>query len=199
MIARAGVPDLDCVVLRSRRNVAFRRAPSGVNNEFLVTIQNRQRTTCRDLPQYDLRPRATHGEGGDGSCPFRVQSDRKRKAPGWPKRDRQAERGDLSPRSAVNYDQERAQHVLLQNAKLKVQLRLQKGELLPKEEACRAGAELGSAIRKVVTRIHRLAPSLEGQSTKVIEERLKEEEDGILMQLNMIDSQIEKWEQQKTD
>jgi len=96
--------------------------------------------------------------------------------------------------SSVNYDQERAQHVLLQNAKLKVQLRRQKGELIPAEEVRHLGFELGSAIRKVVTRLHRLAPSLEGQSAQMIEGRLKEEEDGILVQLNLIDEQVTQWE-----
>jgi hypothetical protein len=97
--------------------------------------------------------------------------------------------------AAINYDQERAQHVLLQNAKLKVQLKRQKGELIPAEEVRHLGFELGSAIRKVVTRVHRLAPSLAGQSAEVIEQRLKEEEDGILAQVNIIHEQVRAWEE----
>ncbi len=93
-------------------------------------------------------------------------------------------------RSLVNYDQERAQHIILQNAKLKVELRNLKRELIPVEEVTHLGAELGAAIRKVVTRVHRTAPSLEGQSVAVIEARLKEEEDDILTQLHTLDERL---------
>ncbi|HNQ88399.1 MAG TPA: hypothetical protein PKM73_07295 [Verrucomicrobiota bacterium] len=96
-------------------------------------------------------------------------------------------------RSLVNYDQERAQHIILQNAKLKVELRNLKRELIPVEEVTHLGAELGAAIRKVVTRIHRTAPSLEGQPVPVIESRLKEEEDDILKQLHTLDERLSQW------
>jgi hypothetical protein len=98
-------------------------------------------------------------------------------------------------RSAINYDQERAQHVLLQNAKLKVELRQLKRELIPADEVARVGAELGAAIRKVVTRLHRTAPSLEGHPVATIEARLKEEEDDILKQLHTIDERMKPWQQ----
>jgi hypothetical protein len=98
-------------------------------------------------------------------------------------------------RTLVNYDQERAQHVVLQNAKLKVELRQLKRELIPVEEVTHLGAELGAAIRKVVTRVHRTAPSLEGQSVAVIEARLKEEEDDILKQLHTLDERLNAWQQ----
>jgi hypothetical protein len=98
-------------------------------------------------------------------------------------------------RCRVNYDQERAQHVVLQNAKLKVELRHLKRELLPVEEVTHLGAELGAAIRKVITRLHRTAPSLEGQSVAVIESRLKEEEDDILKQLHTLDERLSAWQQ----
>lgn len=97
-------------------------------------------------------------------------------------------------RTLVNYDQERAQHVVLQNAKLKVELRQLKRELIPVEEVTHLGAELGAAIRKVVTRVHRTAPSLEGQSVAVIEARLKEEEDDILKQLHTLDERLAAWQ-----
>ena len=93
-------------------------------------------------------------------------------------------------RSPINYEQERAQHVLLQNAKLKVQLRQLKGELIPAEEVAHRGRELGSAIRTVITRLHRLAPSLEGHAVTVIETRLKEAEDEILQQLHTLDDRL---------
>jgi len=98
-------------------------------------------------------------------------------------------------RSRTNYDQERAQHVVLQNAKLKVELRSLKRELLPVDEVTHLGAELGAAIRKVITRLHRTAPSLEGQSVAVIETRLKEEEDDILKQLHTLDERLKGWQQ----
>ncbi len=97
-------------------------------------------------------------------------------------------------RSRVNYDQERAQHVVLQNAKLKVELRQLKRELLPVEEVAHLGAELGAAIRKVITRLHRTAPSLEGQSVAMIEARLKEEENDILKQLHTLDETLQAWQ-----
>lgn len=98
-------------------------------------------------------------------------------------------------RQRANYDQERAQHVLLQNAKLKVELRHLKRELIPVDEVTHLGAELGAAIRKVVARLHRTAPSLEGQATPIIEARLKEEEDDILKQLHTLDEQLKAWQQ----
>ena len=98
-------------------------------------------------------------------------------------------------RSPVNYDQERAQHVVLQNAKLKVELRKMRREVIPVEEVPRVGAELGAAIRKVVTRLHRMAPSLVGHPVDVIETRLKEEEDEILKQLHLLHEHLSRWEE----
>lgn len=97
-------------------------------------------------------------------------------------------------RSPLNYEQERAQHVVLQNAKLKVQLRQLKAELIPAEEVAHLGRELGSAIRTVVTRLHRLAPSLDGHAVAVIEERLKQAEDEILQQLHTVDDRLQGWQ-----
>ena len=102
-------------------------------------------------------------------------------------------------RSQVTYDQERAQHVVLQNAKLKVELRQLKRELLPAEDVKQLGAELGAAIRKVLTRLHRLAPSLVGHPVDVIEARLKEEEDGVLTQLHLLDEQLGQWQKASTE
>jgi len=102
-------------------------------------------------------------------------------------------------RSPVNYEQERAQHVVLQNAKLKVQLRELKRQLIPVEEVSHLGAELGSAIRKVLTRLHRIAPSLEGHPVEVIETRLKEEEDEVLKQLHTIDELLTQWQGASSD
>ena len=105
---------------------------------------------------------------------------------------------EIADRSPVNYEQERAQHVVLQNAKLKVQLRQLKRELIPVEEVTHLGAELGSAIRKVVSRLHRVAPALEGLAVAVIEGRLKEEEDEILKQLHTIGDRLGRWQESTT-
>ena len=51
----------------------------------------------------------------------------------------------------------------------------------------------GKAIRKVLTRVHRVAPSLEGRKTDVIEARLKEQEREILTQLQIVDVRLEQW------
>ena len=67
---------------------------------------------------------------------------------------------------------------------MKVQLRELKRQLIPVEEVSHLAAELGSAIRKVLTRLHRIAPSLEGHPVEMIETRLKEEEDEVLKQLH---------------
>ena len=53
---------------------------------------------------------------------------------------------------------------------------------------------MGAAIRKVVTRVHRTAPSLEGQPVPVIEARLKEEEHDILKQLHTLDERLGAWQ-----
>lgn len=65
----------------------------------------------------------------------------------------------------------------------------------PVEEVTRLGGELGAAIRKVVARLHRCAPSLEGQPVTVIEARLKEAEDEILQQLHTLDERLGGWQQ----
>jgi hypothetical protein len=102
------------------------------------------------------------------------------------------ESADNSP---VNYDKERAQQVVLQNAKLKYQIRQLKYELIPAEEVRHLGAELGNAVRKVVLGLHRLAPSLLGQPIEVLEARLKEVEDDILKQFNIIGERIGRWKE----
>ena len=94
----------------------------------------------------------------------------------------------------VNYDQERAQHVVLQNAKLQVEVRRLRREVVPVEDVRRVGAELGAAIRKVVTRLHRVAPSVVGHPVDVVETRLKEEEDEILKQLHLLHEHVGRWE-----
>lgn len=97
-------------------------------------------------------------------------------------------------KTPINYDQERAQNVVLQNAKLKVEIRHLKRELIPVEEVSQLGSELGSAIRTVVSRLHRTAPSLVGHPIEVIETRLKEEEDEVLKQLHTLGERMKEWQ-----
>jgi hypothetical protein len=53
---------------------------------------------------------------------------------------------------------------------------------------------LGSAIGKVVTRLHRTAPSLEGQPVATIEARLKDEADDILKQMHTLHERLTPWQ-----
>jgi hypothetical protein len=97
-------------------------------------------------------------------------------------------------RPKVSYEQERAQNVALQNTKLSCEIRQLKRELIPLEEVAHAGSELGSAIRIVVARLHRAAPSFVGLPVETIEARLKEEEDEILKQLNTLRERVDEWQ-----
>ena len=94
---------------------------------------------------------------------------------------------------AADYDRERAEQLMLQNHKLRVALRRLKRELVPAEDVQRLGAELGSAIRKVLTRLHRAAPSLEGRKADLIEARLREQEEEVLAQLQIIEDRLAAW------
>ncbi|MCP5524921.1 MAG: hypothetical protein H7A46_25630 [Verrucomicrobiales bacterium] len=69
-----------------------------------------------------------------------------------------------------------------------------KAGLIPADEVAHLGRELGSAILTVITRLQRLAPSLDGHGVPVIESRLKEAEDEILGQLQVIDEQLKRWQ-----
>jgi len=101
---------------------------------------------------------------------------------------------ESAERSPINYDNERAQNVFIENAKLRVEIRQMKRELIPVNEVSQLGAQLGGAIRGVVSRLHRVAPSLVGHPVDVIETRLKEEEDEVLKQLHTLNERMDKWE-----
>jgi hypothetical protein len=73
-------------------------------------------------------------------------------------------------------------------------LRRLKQELVPAEDVHRLGAELGGAIRKVLTRLHRAAPSLEGRKADVIEARLREQEEEVLAQLQILEDRLALWQ-----
>ena len=96
---------------------------------------------------------------------------------------------------AISYEVERAAQVLLQNEKLRVTIRRMKKELVSAREVSHLGAELGAAIRKLVTRIHRMAPSLAGHDAATIEKRLREQESDIVAQLRIVDDRVSTWRQ----
>lgn len=95
----------------------------------------------------------------------------------------------------IDYDRQRAENVILQNAKLSVEIRHLKRELIPVDEISQLGTELGSSIRTVVARLHRVAPSLVGHPVEVIETRLKEEEDEVLKQLYTLGERMTRWQE----
>jgi hypothetical protein len=95
--------------------------------------------------------------------------------------------------------QARAQQILLQNEKLKIQIAVLKREYMPCAEVERFGGELGSAIRKVIAQIHLCAPSVVGLSVADAEARLKELEDEILQQLHLLDDSIARWKHASAD
>ena len=55
------------------------------------------------------------------------------------------------------------------------------------------GAELGRAIRRVVLSTHRLAPSIVGQPKEKIEALLKQQEEAVVAQLEIMDRTINSW------
>ena len=95
---------------------------------------------------------------------------------------------------AADYEHERAEQMVLQNTKLRLVLRRLKREMVPAENVHRLGAELGAAIRKVLTRVHRAAPSLEGRKADVIEARLREQEEEVLAQLQILEDRLALWQ-----
>jgi hypothetical protein len=60
------------------------------------------------------------------------------------------------------------------------------------------GAQLGHAIRKVLTRLPRLAPSLAGQAVEVIAQRLREHETEVLAQLPVVEDRLRAWHDAST-
>jgi hypothetical protein len=87
----------------------------------------------------------------------------------------------------------RARQIALQNGRLEQQYAIAQRDWVPVVDVRQWGAELGSAIRKVVLQIHLAAPALVGLDTAGIEARLKESEDEILRQLTELPARIERW------
>ena len=84
-----------------------------------------------------------------------------------------------------------AKNILLQNEKLELANAIAKKAYVPTAQVEAWGADLGGALRKIVTQIHLLAPSLSGLSIPEIESELKKVEDNLLGQFHGIERLIE--------
>jgi hypothetical protein len=67
------------------------------------------------------------------------------------------------------------------------------GEYVTAEAVRHLGATLGRAIRKVLLTTHLLAPSLAGLPAEKIEQHLKDKEEAILAQLEILDRTFKAW------
>lgn len=74
----------------------------------------------------------------------------------------------------------------LQADKIETQLAILKKEFVPANDVERWGAELGAAIRKIITQLHLCAPQVVGVSIAEAESRLKEVEFEALEQLHLL-------------
>ncbi len=110
----------------------------------------------------------------------------------WRKWVRQHGRKDGSD---LDKNQLQATNILLQNQKLEFKLAILRRDYVPAHLVQQWGGELGAAIRKVVTQIHLIAPSVVGLPVPDAETRLKEVEDEILDQLNGLAEQLKQWQE----
>lgn len=96
--------------------------------------------------------------------------------------------GDDTPSQATL----KARNLLLLNRKLEHHLKVLQGEYVPTKDVERTGAELGTQIRKVVTTLHLLAPSLvRCTSVDECEQILCDKEDEIIEALYSVSQTIE--------
>jgi hypothetical protein len=98
-------------------------------------------------------------------------------------------------RPPINLEAEQTRFVALQNEKLKLVIGRLKGDHITADAARRLGADLGRAIRKVLLMTHRLAPSLVGLPAEKIEQRLKDQEEEVLAQLDILDQTFKAWKE----
>ncbi len=93
---------------------------------------------------------------------------------------------DLAGESVPELAKLKAENILLQNKKLTTQIAILNREFISARDAEKLGARLGSAIRKVVTSLHLIAPSIVGLTVPEAETLLKEKEDEIISQLHVL-------------
>jgi phage terminase Nu1 subunit (DNA packaging protein) len=96
-------------------------------------------------------------------------------------------------REPISLEAEQARFVALQNERLKLMVGQLTGEYVTAEAVRHLGATLGRAIRKVLLTTHLLAPSLAGLPAEKIEQYLKDQEEAILAQLEILDRTFKAW------
>ena len=84
----------------------------------------------------------------------------------------------------------KARLVAVQIEKIEHALGVSRGEYWSRTEVQKWCAELAAAVRKVVTQIHLVAPSVVGVSVPEAEARLKDLEDEIMRQLHQIGARV---------
>lgn len=97
---------------------------------------------------------------------------------------------DNDPQSSKQAAQ--ARNLLLKNEKLEADIAILRREWLPVADIEKLGGDLGAAIRKVVTTLHLVAPTVVGMTVAEAEERLRDLENEVLGQLGMIQEEITK-------
>lgn len=128
-------------------------------------------------------------EGNPGSQP-----DGRLHVPSWRAFKATRPSGELDDIDAPTASHAKAQQILLQNEKLKVQIAILKKLYMPCAEVERIGGELGASIRKIAATIHLTAPSVVGVSVAEAENILKRLEDEILDQLHQLDTGVAQWQ-----
>ncbi len=104
-----------------------------------------------------------------------------------------AERRGIDEGEGMSQTQLKARQLLLQNERLAFQIDILKRQHIPVEDVEKMGGDLMAAIRKVVSQIHLVAPSVVGLSVPEAEVRLKESEDEILEQLRTLPDRLAEW------
>lgn len=128
-------------------------------------------------------------EGNPGAQP-----DGRLHVPSWRAFKATRPSGELDDCDAATASQAKAQQILLQNEKLKVQIAILRKLYMPCAEVERIGGELGASIRKIVSTIHLAAPSVVGVSVAEAENILKRIEDEVLSQLHQLDTGVSQWQ-----
>lgn len=84
----------------------------------------------------------------------------------------------------------KARMLILQTERLQLQVSIIKRDFVPRSEVETAGAQLGTAMRRVITQIHLRAPDFAGRTTDECDRLLREVEDEVLEQLHLIPRQM---------
>lgn len=106
---------------------------------------------------------------------------------------------DLAGESVPELARLKAENILLQNKKLTTQIAILNRQFISARDAEKVGARLGAAIRKVVTSLHLIAPSVVGLTVPEAENLLKEKEDEIIEQLHVMSSGLSDLKHADTD